>query len=262
MADRRLSVRRTVELAERRERRRRRLMFTLISLMVLGITLIALYWFVLRDLAVVEIRDLEIRGLDTGTPEGRQLADAIEVAAGEMTTLHIKQEVLTEEVSRFPRVKSAEIEADFPNGATVIVTQRENGSIFGEDEDALLIASDGTVLGSPGDQYDLLPLIGDGEPPKGGRLGGIALEQAIVLGSAPTELKTYVDRSDSTENGVEVTLSNGLVLLFGGPEKAVEKWKAAATVIADPELGDVGYVDLTVPMRPAVGIGTEPTGEG
>ena len=75
MADRRLSVRRTVELAERRERRRRRLMFTLISLMVLGITLIALYWFVLRDLAVVEIRDLEIRGLDTGTPEGRQLAE-------------------------------------------------------------------------------------------------------------------------------------------------------------------------------------------
>jgi cell division septal protein FtsQ len=251
-----------MELAERRERRRRRLTLALTGLLILAVSLFALYWFVLRDLAVVEIRDLEIRGLDTGTPEGRQVADAIEVATGEMTTLHIKQEVLDEEMSRFPRVEVATITADFPNGATVTVRQREDGSIFGAEEEALLIASDGTVLGSPGDRIDLLPLIGDGEPPEGGRLEGIALDQAIVLGAAPTELQTYIERSDKTANGVEVTLSNGLVLLFGDPGKAPEKWKAAATVIADPELSEAGYVDLTVPMRPAVGTGDDPEDSG
>ncbi len=262
MAERRLSVRRTMEIAERRERRRRRMFFALAAMLILGISLFALYWLVLRDLAVVEIRDLEIRGLDTTTVEGKQVSDAIELAAGEMTTLHIKQGLLDQEVSRFPRVESATIAADFPNRAVVTVRQREDGSIFGEDEEALLIASDGTVLGSPGDRIDLLPSISDGDPPKGGRLEGIALDQAIVLGAAPTELKTYIDRSDKTGNGVEVTLSNGLVLLFGDPVKASQKWAAAAAVIADPELSDAGYVDLTVPMRPAVGTGENPDDSG
>lgn len=255
MAERRSSVRRTIELAQLRERRRRRLILALVGFVILAVSLAALYWFLVRDLALVEIRDLEIRGLNTKTAEGRQVADAVELAVGEMTTLHIRQEILDEELSRFPRVKSARIETDFPNGATVILTERENGSIFGEEEDALLIASDGVVLGSAGEQAELLPLVGDGEPPEAGRLGGIALEQALVLGAAPTELRTYIDRSDETENGVEVTLSNGLVLIFGDPGKAAEKWKAAATVIADPELSGAGYVDLTVPMRPAVGSG-------
>ncbi|MEX0620916.1 MAG: cell division protein FtsQ/DivIB [Solirubrobacterales bacterium] len=262
MAEQRSAVRRTMELAALRERRRRRLTFALTGLLILSVSLLGLFWFVLRDLNVVEIRDLEIRGLETGSVEGRQVADAIELAAGEMTTLHMKQEILDEEMSRFPRVQSATITADFPNGATVIVKQREDGSVFGEDEKALLIASDGTVLGSPGDQVESLPLIGDGEPPERGRLKGIALDQAIILGAAPTELKTYIERSDRTGNGVQVTLSNGLVLLFGAPAKSSEKWRAAATVIADPELSDIGYVDLTVPMRPAVGSGQEPAESG
>jgi cell division protein FtsQ len=256
------TVRRTMELADRRDRRRRRLLFSLVGLLVLAVGLFALYWFVLRDLALVEIRDLEVRGLDTSTVEGRQIEDAIEVAAGEMTTLHIRQDVLDQEMARFPRVQSATIEPDFPNAATVTVRQRKDGSIFGEEEDALLIASDGTVLGSPGDRVESLPVIGDGDPPDGSRVEGEALDQAIVLGAAPTELQSFIDRSDMTPDGVEVTLSNGLVLLFGVPEKASEKWKAAATVIADPELSGAGYVDLTVPMRPAVGSGTGPDDSG
>jgi uncharacterized protein YecE (DUF72 family) len=65
-----------------------------------------------------------------------------------MTTLHIKQEVLDDEVARYPTVAWATITAEFGNGPTVTDRQREDGSIFGEDEEALLIASDGTVLGS------------------------------------------------------------------------------------------------------------------
>jgi cell division protein FtsQ len=256
------TVRRTIELAERRGRRRRRLLFLLTGLLVFAVSLFALYWFVVRDLALVEIRNLEVRGLDTTSVDGRQISDAIEVAAGEMTTLHIRQEVLDQEMSRFPRVESASIEADFPNSATVTVIQRRDGSIFGEEEDALLIASDGTVLGSPGDRIESLPLIADGEPPDGNRVEGEALEQALVLGAAPSELQTFIDRSNTTPDGVEVTLSNGLVLLFGTAERASEKWKSAATVIADPELSGAGYVDLTVPMRPAVGGGAGPEDPG
>ena len=255
MADRRNSVRRTRELAGARERRRRRFVLVLLGAVILSLLLGGLYWFVVRDLSVVEIRDLEIRGLDTGTVEGKQVADAIEVATGEMTTLNVKQELLDQEMARFARVESATVEADFPNAATVVVRQREDGSVFGEGADALLIASDGTVLGSPGDRVEDLPSITEGDPPEGGRLQGIALDQAIVLGAAPAEIRSFVDRGEVTGDGVEVTLSNGLILLFGEPGQAANKWRAAASVIADPELTDVGYVDLSVPRRPAVSAG-------
>jgi cell division protein FtsQ len=262
VAERRRSLARTREIAARREKRRRRFIFIFVGVLALAISGFALYTYVLRDLPLVEIRDLQIRGIDTDTADGKQISDAIEVAAGEMTTLHLKPEILDQEMSRFPRVESARIEADFPNSATVTVNQREDGSIFGEDENALLIASDGTVLGSPGDLTESLPLIADGDPPEDGRLTGAALDQAIVLGASPTELRTFIDRSNRTADGVEVTLSNGLVLIFGTPEKAREKWRAAAAVIADPELTDADYIDLTVPMRPAVGSREEPAASG
>ncbi len=251
MAERGRSVRRTMELAGARERRRRRLVMTLLGAVVFALAIGALYWFVVRDLPVFEISDLEVSGLDSTTAEGKQVTEAIEVAVGEMTTLHIKQGVLDQEMARFPRVESATVEAGFPSSATVTVRQREDGSIFGEGADALLIASDGTVLGSAGDQVDSLPVIAEGDPPEGRRLEGIALDQAVVLGAAPAELRSFVDRGEVTGDGVEVTLSNGLVLLFGEPGQAARKWRAAASVIADPELSDVGYVDLSVPRRPA-----------
>ncbi len=252
MADRGTSVRRTIELAEAREHRRRRLALSLFAVVMISLLLAALYWFVVRDLSVVGIRNLEIKGLDASTVEGKQVVEAIEGATGEMTTLNVKQDLLDQEMERFPRVKSATVDADFPNSATVVVQQREDGSIFGEDSNALLIASDGTVLGSPGDQVERLPTITEGDPPDGGRLDGIALDQALVLGATPSELRSFVDSGEVTGDGVQVTLSNGLILLFGQPGQAAKKWKAAATVIADPELTDVGYVDLSVPRRPAV----------
>jgi cell division septal protein FtsQ len=87
---------------------------------------------------------------------------------------------------------------------------------------------------------------------------GRTLDQALVLGAVPRELQSFVEKSGFGSDGVEVTMTNGLLLIFGSSSAAVEKWKAAASVIADPDLGDVGYVDLTVPRRPAVGTGDGP----
>ncbi len=259
--DPRSSVRRNKALAIKKERRRRKIILRTTGLLLLVAALFAAYNFAIRDLSVFEINDLQVKGLDSSTEEGKQINQAIATAVGEMTTLHLRQEVLDEEMARFPRVASATVEADLPNGATVTVVAREDGSIYGEGSQALLIGTDGVVLGSPGDLVDELPLIGSGDPPADGRLEGRALNQAVVLGAVPRELRSYVDRSDSSQDGVEVTLSNGLKLLFGDSSNADEKWKAAASVIADPDLSDAGYVDLTVPRRPAVGSGEGPTQE-
>lgn len=258
MPERRRSPRQEKARAIRREKRRRRILLWAAGLLVLAAGSFALYTFVIRDLPVFEIKDLQVNGLDTSTDEGKQVDAAIRAAVGEMTTLHVDQDLLDEEMSRYPRVASASVSTGFPDSATVTVVEREDGSVLGEDEDALLIATDGTVLGSPGSAVDELPRIGDGDPPDGDRVEGRTLDQALVLGAVPRELQSFVDRSAFGADGVEVTMSNGLLLIFGTPSAAIEKWKAAASVIADPELGDVGYVDLTVPRRPAVGTGDGP----
>ncbi len=245
-------VQHTTELARGREQRRRRFTILVFLTLLVGVALYGGYQYGLRDSSFVEIRDLQVRGVTADTEEGKQIQSAIEVAAGEMTTLHLEPELLEQELARFPRVRSATIEAGFPNSATVTVDQREDGSVFEVGTDALLIATDGTVLGTAGQGTESLPKIEAGDPPAGDRLEGRTMVQALVLGAVPTELRSYVVESDFGKNGVEVTLSNGLVLLFGDASKADQKWRAAASVITDPDLSGASYVDLVIPRRPAV----------
>ena len=225
--------------------------------LIAAVAIFAGYTYWLRDSSLVKIKDLEVVGVSSHTEEGAQIVSAVEVATGEMTTLHLQPELLEEELARFPRVESATIEGDFPNGATVTVTERGNGSTFDTGSENLLIATDGTVLGTAGADTDSLPKIAAGDPPAGPRLEGRTLVQALVLGAAPAALRSFAKESDFKKGGVEVTMSNGLVLRFGDASKADQKWKAAASVIADPDLYDASYVDLSVPRRPAVR-GSEP----
>lgn len=258
-------VGRTAELAKKRERRSFRFRLLAFTGLLLVLLLAAAYQFWLRDSSLVSVKNLEIVGVNTKTEEGRQIDQAIRTAMGEMTTLNVKPEVLDEELARFPRVADAEIETSLPDSATVTVAIREDGSIFGDSSDALLIATDGTVLGPAAGQEGSLPLIVDGDPPAadgsedpdpgstgGAALTGRALTQALVLGATPPELRSYVQESVMTPDGVQVLFENGLVMLFGDSSHGDQKWRAAAALIADPNFDTSSYVDLSVPRRPAV----------
>lgn len=256
-------VSRTAELAQKRERRSFRLRLLAFAGLLLILVLAAAYQFWLRDSSFVEIKNLEIVGVSDKSVEGKQIDEAVRTAMGEMTTLNVKPAVLEQELSRFPRVAGFEIETSFPDTATVTVQVRENGSIYGDGSDALLIATDGTVLGPAGGQEESLPLIGEGDPPEaspadGGKpsrvesLTGRALTQALVLGATPAEIRSYVKQTTMTRDGVLVELDDGLLMLFGDSSHADEKWRAAAALIADPNFDTSSYVDLSVPRRPAV----------
>ena len=240
------------------ERRRRlRLLLLVLILLLAGL---ALAWFLwLRDLPVFEIREVQVTGIEAldseeGEDEARELVDTVTTSLTGMTTVHVRKGDLMEALEQYPRVAGVEVDTDFPNGATARLTLREDGAVIGDDEDAILVAADGTVLGSAEGLSPTLPVIA-GEPPRDDRevLGGPRLSQAIVLGAVPTELRPFVAGSRIGEEGIEVELSNGLKLIFGDDSKPDAKWKAATTVIADPEMVDAGYIDLTVPWRPAVG---------
>lgn len=228
-------------------------------LLLLGVGL-AISWFTwFRDLPLFEIREVEVTGTESLSSsderkEAEALTGAVRTSLGGMTTLHVRQDELEGALARWPRVAGVQVETDFPNGATARLELRENGAVIGEGEGAVLVATDGTLLGPAGEGTETLPRLG-GEPPADDRigLGGPRLSQAIVLGAVPTEIRPFVASSRIGEQGIEVELSNGLLLIFGDDSKPSAKWKAATTVIADPELAGARYVDLTVPWRPAVG---------
>jgi cell division septal protein FtsQ len=126
-------------------------------------------------------------------------------------------------------------------------------AVIGSGDAAAAVAEDGTVLAwfPPGDHVHLAELPIDSAP-KGDRVQGSVLEQVHVLAAAPATLRPYVAASHIGESGVDVELTSGIELRFGNSADAKRKWRAAATVLADPELTSLDYVDLRAPGRPAV----------
>jgi hypothetical protein len=95
-----------------------------------------------------------------------------------------------------------------------------------------------------------LPQLPLDEPPKGGRVRGPGLEQVRVLAAVPNALRPYVAGSFFAESGVGVELTTGIELFFGDANQAHRKWRAAAAVLANPEITALDYVNVTAPNRP------------
>lgn len=125
---------------------------------------------------------------------------------------------------------------------------------IGSGEDAVGVAADGTVLVDwPPPEEGSVPAVSLERPPKGPRVRGPVLEQVRVLAAVPPALRPYVESSYYGESGVDVVLSSGIELRFGSAGGAARKWRAAAAVLADPEITALDYVNLHAPGRPNVG---------
>jgi cell division septal protein FtsQ len=123
---------------------------------------------------------------------------------------------------------------------------------IGEGSEAIGVAADGALvrwLPLPGDPP--LPRLPLEDAPKGARVKGPALDQVRVLAAVPDELRPYVESSFYGDSGVDVNLTTGIELRFGDATEARQKWRAAAAVLADPEITALDYVDLHAPGRPA-----------
>jgi cell division septal protein FtsQ len=127
-------------------------------------------------------------------------------------------------------------------------------AVIGSGSNAVAVGADGQLLAwLPLPEAAQLPKLPLSEPPRGGELGGPVLQQARVLGAAPPALRPYLASSSYGEDGIDVKLRSGIELRFGDASRAVEKWRAAAAVLADPSVTALDYVDLHAPGRPAIG---------
>jgi cell division protein FtsQ len=223
----------------------------LIAAAVLLVVLYGGYMLWFRNLSWFAIHDVTISGATTN--EGA-IKSAVEQAADDMTTLHIKDGELRDAVAHFPTVASVKADTSFPHGLHVSITERLPVAWIHSGGHETAVSADGyLLLGASFDRH-ALPRI-DGAAAHGASLDVDAAAQAAILGATPAPLRDRVASSDwdDEHGGVVVDLDGGPEIRFGDGSRAREKWTAAVTVLSSSQRGSPSYLDVSVPDRPVSG---------
>jgi cell division protein FtsQ len=190
-------------------------------------------------------------------PDAGQIRSALVAAARNMTTLDVKMNQLRMAVAPFPVVKSLEVSTQFPHGMRIRVIEQVPVAILLVGQRRIAVSGDGTLLHDvvPGAS---LPTITLRIPPGGSRLTGYPLSEVRLLASAPYQLLPKIGQvDDAAAHGLVAELRNGPSIYFGDSSRMSAKWTAATEVLANPGSAGAGYVDVTVPSRPAAGTGSD-----
>jgi cell division protein FtsQ len=218
--------------------------------------LLVLGWLWLRDSELVAVKRVTVTG--ASGPDATRIRAALEAAALDMTTLHVRDGELRTAVEPFPTVLGVETARDFPNALRIRVRERNPIAAVVAGDQRVPVAADGTLLRTTRSQG--LPEIAAKAAPAGPRARAADVRRAVtVLAAAPDALRARVRRVYMGPNGLTLPLRNGPTLYFGGSERLEAKWMAATVVLADPTSGGATYVDGRLPERPAAGGLEQPT---
>ena len=229
-------------------RTRRRLLLAAFVTVLLG----SLYQFWFRDSALVAVNEVEVTGLTTkDTP---RIEASLTAAAEEMTTLHVRVDELEEAVRGFPIVGSIQVESDFPHGLRIEVEERPAAALVSVDGVPTPVAGDGTLLRGL-QPPEGLAVVRMEKPIVEGRVTDPStLRALLVAGAAPAGMAQRIERlGEGPEQGIALELRDGPKIIFGDADFAVEKWTAAARVLADPDAAGATYIDVRLPDRPVAG---------
>jgi cell division protein FtsQ len=209
-------------------------------------------WMWLRDSSLVAVRDVQITGVTAS--DGNQVRDALESAALEMTTLHVRPETLKQATASLTSVGSLKVRADFPHKLSIHVIERKPvAALATKGEDRIPVTTDGIVLRGVTAARDLPSLVLD-DAAIGPRLTDRrALRALTIAGAAPGALLRRSNELQVSSKGVVITMKNGPELVFGSDADARAKWIAAARVLAESSAAGATYLDLRIPGRVAAG---------
>jgi cell division protein FtsQ len=215
-----------------------------------ALALLAGGWLWLRDSSLVAVRQVDVTGLSGS--EAPRVRAALQVAARDMTTLHVRPGQLQTAVEPFPAIRSVEAHADFPHRLRLVVHEHVAVGALVAGSDRVAVAADGTLLrGTPSAG---LPTVAVGSAPAGDTVSDRGAQRAIaLLAAAPAALRAKVQRVYAGPRGLTAPLADGPVLYFGGADRLRAKWVAATRVLADRSSAGATYLDLRLPERPAAG---------
>ena len=219
-------------------------------------------WVWLRDSSLVAVENVTVRGASgLGAPAVRS---SLTGAARQMTTLNVDRDTLNAAAARFPLVRSISVETKFPHGMTITVNERRPVASLVGRHGALAVAADGVILtGSPSSG---LPVIAVTSLMRGKRVVDPTTRSELKLVAlASRRLRGELTEVTAANGGLVVKMRGGTQLRFGDSSRLAAKWIAADRVLRDPQAAGAGYIDVSIPERPASGMleanKPQPTGE-
>ncbi|MDA0182446.1 cell division protein FtsQ/DivIB [Solirubrobacter phytolaccae] len=206
----------------------------------------------LRQSSLVAVRDVQISGITAS--DGDQVRVALEGAAKDMTTLHVREEILHEATAAYTSVGDLKVKADFPHTLHIQVVERTPvAALTRPGERRVPVTSNGTLLRGVAAERDL-PSVKLKSDPSGSRVTDRKVLNALAVASAaPTPLRGRTEEVKVDKRGVIVDLEEGPELIFGDGKDADKKWAAAARVLAEVSAQGAVYLDLRIPGRVAAG---------
>jgi cell division protein FtsQ len=208
-------------------------------------------WLWLRDSSLVRVRDVRVTGATSS--EAKRIRAALESAALDMTTLHVREDALRAAVAPYSSVADLRVRTDFPHGMAVEVIEHRAVAALETGGRRIPAAGSGLILqGVAADAG--LPSIRAETAPAGERVSDPRTRAALaVAAAAPAPLLARVDHIWTGADGLMLNLREGPDLIFGDESDAARKWAAAARVLAEPSAVGATYLDVRVPERVAAG---------
>jgi cell division protein FtsQ len=208
-------------------------------------------WMWLRDSSLAAVRDVEISG--STSSEEAKVHQALDAAARDMTTLHVREDALRAAVAQYASVAGLEVEADFPHTLRIRVLEHEPVAVLVSGDREIAASGDGLLLQGVVADGDL-PVIKTAAPPAGDRVSNANTRTALAIAAAaPDELRRRIDRLWTGPRGMMLALVDGPDVIFGDASDARRKWLATARVLADPSAAGATYLDVRIPERVAAG---------
>jgi cell division protein FtsQ len=208
-------------------------------------------WMWLRDSGLTRVTVVHVTGATTS--ERSQIAAALDNAAREMTTLHVKRDVLDDAVASYPSVAGLRVKTDFPHKMSIEVLEHRPVAALDIDGRRVPVSGGGVVLTGVRADADLPSIRRKISPTEGHVTDRRTRDALAVAAAAPEPLLERSDRLWWGPRGLTLDLRNGPPLIFGTSEDAVAKWAAAARVLAEPSAAGATYMDLRITGRVAAG---------
>jgi cell division protein FtsQ len=207
-------------------------------------------WLWVRDSSLAAVTDVRITG-PTTSDEAR-IRFALESAARDMTTLHVREDVLHEAVDRFPSVAGLKVEKDFPHELSIEVLEHRPVAALEMDGRLTPVSAGGIILAGVRADDDVPTIKRDQIP--GTRVDDPRTRAALaVAAEAPDPLLARGERLWWGPEGLTMDMRDGPPLIFGSRDDVAAKWAAAARVLAEPSAAGATYLDLRVAGRVAAG---------
>jgi cell division protein FtsQ len=202
---------------------------------------------------LLDVDRITVVGGGHDTPE--DIIRASGLAVGD-PSLRLDLAGATRAIERLPWVADAQVTRSLPGTVRIVVTERVPvASITRADGTVALLDRTGFVIQDvPAAPADLPSVRTTSPVPPAGQPfaiagGGAGVAAAWDLGGRGSLREVGLDRSD-----LRITLTDGTIVRFGRAVEVPQKL-AALTVVLDHLAGaGVGYIDLSVPSAPAVGL--------